>query len=247
MKSYQMTAVALAALAVGAQAPAQDTKKAAAAPAAPAAAAGKPTTLDQRACYAIGLGFGKNLKEQGINLDTQMLMQGLRDALTDAEPKLTEAEIESTMNEFRTAFVAMQEAKAKQASDKNTQEGKAFLEANKAKPGVKVTPSGLQYQIVQDGQGTPPKSTDTVRVHYKGTLIDGTEFDSSYSRNQPATFPLDGVIKGWTEGLQLVKPGGKIKLFIPSELAYGENGAPGSPIGPNSVLVFDIELLEVVK
>lgn len=221
---------------------AQDSKKAA-----PAAAGAGGMSLDQRASYVIGLSFGRNLKEQDVDLDSELLIQGLRDALAGAKPRLSDEECQAAMQEFTAAFSKRQEAKAQAAAEKNKKEGQAFLDANKAKPGVKTTASGLQYKIVQEGQGTPPKATDTVRVHYRGTLIDGTEFDSSYSRNEPATFPLNGVIPGWTEGLQLVKPGGKLQLVIPSELGYGVRGAPGGQIGPNAVLVFDIELLEVVK
>ncbi len=244
MKPHQLTAVTLLALILGTQGSAQDAKPAAPPTAPPPAGL---ETLEARVSYAIGLGFGKNLKEQDIKCDSNLLMQGIRDALGGAEPKLTEAQIESTMEEFRTVFITQQQTKAKEAAEKNLQEGQAFLAANKAKPGVKSTASGLQYQILQEGQGNPPKATDTVKVHYKGTLLDGTEFDSSYKRNEPATFPLNQVIKGWTEGLQLARPGSKLRLFIPSELAYGENGPPGSGIGPNSVLVFDIELLEIMK
>ncbi|GIW86697.1 MAG: peptidyl-prolyl cis-trans isomerase [Isosphaeraceae bacterium] len=204
-------------------------------------------SLEQRASYVIGLSLGRNLKEQDVDLDTELLLQGLRDALTGAKPRLSEQEAEATMQAFSTAFAERQQAKARAASEKNLKEGQAFLDANKAKPGVKTTASGLQYKIIEPGKGESPKATDTVRVHYRGTLIDGTEFDSSYARNEPAVFPLNGVIPGWTEGLQLIKPGGKIQLVIPANLAYGERGAPGGQIGPNAVLVFDIELLDVVK
>jgi FKBP-type peptidyl-prolyl cis-trans isomerase FkpA/FKBP-type peptidyl-prolyl cis-trans isomerase FklB len=142
-------------------------------------------------------------------------------------------------------MMAKQAAARKATGEKNAVEGKKFLEENKAKSGVKTTSSGLEYKVEKEGSGNPPKETDTVKVNYRGTLINGTEFDSSYKRGQPATFPVNRVIKGWTEGLQMMKPGSKYQFFIPSDLAYGERGA-GSDIGPNSVLLFDVELLEVV-
>lgn len=239
MRQSHFTLVALVALALGTPSSAQDAK--------PRTAGGELATLKDKVSYSIGLGFGKNIKEQEIDVDPELLIQGVRDAIAGANPRLTDEQIEQCMTEFRAVFIAQQEAKEKAASELNKKKGEAFLAQNKDKPGVKTTATGLQYQIVEEGKGASPKATDTVRVHYRGTLIDGTEFDSSYKRNQPATFPLNGVIKGWTEGLQFAKPGGKLRLFIPSELAYGENSPPGSPIGPNSVLVFDIELLEVMK
>jgi FKBP-type peptidyl-prolyl cis-trans isomerase len=130
-------------------------------------------------------------------------------------------------------------------ADSALEKGKAFLKENATKEGVKTTPSGLEYKIVKEGTGKSPKATDTVLVHYRGTLLDGTEFDSSYKRNEPISFPLNRVIRGWTEGLQLLKEGGKAILYIPSDLAYGESGTPGGPIGPNETLIFEVELLKV--
>jgi FKBP-type peptidyl-prolyl cis-trans isomerase len=150
------------------------------------------------------------------------------------------------LNELTTRQQASQKEKNAASSAKNKAEGAAYLEKNKAKAGVKVTASGLQYEVVKMGSGPKPKATNTVRVHYTGTLIDGTKFDSSVDRGQPAEFPLNGVIKGWTEGLQLMPVGSKFKFTIPSELAYGSNGA-GAQIGPDSVLVFDVELIKIVK
>lgn len=212
---------------------------------APAPATAPIADLKGKASYAIGLGFGQNIKEQGLDLDAGELAQGLNDGLSGAEPKLSEADIEKVMTAFRDEFVAQQTAKAQAAAVKNKKEGDAFLAQNKTKPGVKTTRSGLQYQTVKEGNGPAPKPTDVVKVHYRGTLLDGTEFDSSYKRNEPIEFPLNRVIPGWTEGLQLMKVGGKSRLFVPSGLAYGENPPPGSVIEPNSVLVFDVELLGV--
>lgn len=209
-----------------------------------AAAAPASANLTADASYAIGLGFGQNIKEQGLELDLNQVLAGLKDGMTAAKPRLTEAQMEQVMTAFRDQFVAQQTAKAKAVGEKNKADGAKFLAENAAKPGVKTTKSGLQYQITAEGNGPAPKATDIVKVNYRGTLLDGTEFDSSYKRNEPIEFPLNRVIPGWTEGLQLMKKGGKARLFIPSELAYGEN-PPGGTIGPNAVLVFDIELLDV--
>ena len=149
------------------------------------------------------------------------------------------------MKDFQQQIQAKQMDAARGAADKNKKEGDAFLAANKAKPGVVTLPSGLQYKVIKEGTGQTPKATDTVTTNYRGTLIDGTEFDSSYKRNEPTSFPVNGVIRGWTEALQKMKVGSKWQLFIPADLAYGPNPQPGSPIGPNSVLIFDIELLGI--
>ncbi len=201
--------------------------------------------VKQQASYGIGLGFGRNVKAQSLDLDVEALLKGIRDGLSDAKPLLSDEEIEKVMATFRDELIAQRTVKLKADAEKNKAEGAAFLAENKKKPGVKTTASGLQYQIVAEGTGASPKPTDIVKVHYRGTLLNGTEFDSSYKRNEPASFPLNQVIKGWTEGLQLLKVGGKAKLFIPSELAYGENPRPGGPIPPNAVLIFDVELLGI--
>lgn len=203
----------------------------------------KPETLHDRASYVIGLNMARNLKAQEIPVNGDLIAQGLRDGMAGTSA-LTDEEIQTAMQEFQQEMTAKQQEKTKMLAEKNQKEGLAFLEANKGKPGVKTTASGLQYEILTEGSGANPKATDEVTVHYKGTLIDGTTFDSSYDRNQPATFTLNGVIPGWTEGVQLLKPGGKMKLYIPSALGYGERGAGGA-IGPNAVLVFEIELLSV--
>ena len=190
--------------------------------------------------YIIGMEVGSNLKKQGINVDPTILAKGIQDALTDKKPLLTEQEIQETMAAFQKEMTAKQA----ESSKKNKAEGEAFLAENKKKEGVKTRPSGLQYKVIKAGTGKKPKSTDTVTAHYRGTLINGTEFDSSYKRGQPVSFPVSGVIPGWTEALQLMEVGAKWQLFIPSNLAYGEQGA-GGDIGPNATLIFEVELVSI--
>lgn len=202
-------------------------------------------TLAKRAGYAFGLSIGKNLREQKIDVDLNTLIKGLRDGMdASAKPLMDEQAVQMTMMEMEQQFQNQQMERAREASTKNQTEGQAFLEKNKSAEGVKTTDSGLQYKVLKEGEGASPKASDLVTVHYVGTLLDGSEFDSSYKRNQPATFPVNGVIPGWTEALQLMKPGAKYRLFIPANLAYGEQGA-GNVIGPNAVLQFDVELLSV--
>jgi len=194
--------------------------------------------------YSIGLDIGTTFKKQKMEINTDVLAAGVKDALSGANPLMTPDEVRTVMMEFSKEMREKAATANKEAADKNTKEGEKFLAENKTKPGVKTTPSGLQYIVEKEGSGTPPKETDTVEVNYRGTLIDGTEFDSSYKRGQPTSFPVNRVIKGWTEALQLMKPGSKYKLFIPSNLAYGPGGA-GGDIGPNSTLIFEVELLGV--
>ena len=175
-----------------------------------------------------------------------LIVQGLRDGLGGANALLTPEEIQAAMQEFQQQLMTQQQSKRQVESDKNMKESQAYLDQNKAKAGVKTTASGLQYEVVTEGSGESPKPTDKVTVHYRGTLPDGKEFDSSYARNEPATFPVNGVIPGWIEALQLMKPGAKYKLVIPPALAYAERGA-GDKIGPNQVLVFDVELISIDK
>jgi FKBP-type peptidyl-prolyl cis-trans isomerase FklB len=189
--------------------------------------------------YSIGLNIGTNLARQHVEINSDALMTGLKDGVA-GKPQLTQDQIKEVM----TAFEKDMQAKQKAAGEKSAAEGKKFLEENKKKEGVKTTASGLQYKVLKEGTGERPKATDTVTVNYRGTLINGTEFDSSYKRGQPATFPLTGVIKGWTEGLQLMKKGSKYQLFVPPELAYGER-AVGPDISANSTLTFEVELLDV--
>lgn len=200
----------------------------------------------EKASYAIGLDVGNSLKKNGIEVETEIMIRGIRDALSGGKQLLTEQEIRETIMQLQKDMQAKQAERMKAAGEKNLKEGEEFLAANRKKEGVKTLPSGLQYRVLKEGSGKSPSATDQVTVHYRGRLIDGTEFDSSYKRSQPATFNVNGVIAGWTEALQLMKEGSKWELFIPANLAYGERGA-GSMIGPNSVLIFEVELLSVNK
>jgi len=187
----------------------------------------------EKMSYIIGMDIGNNLKKQSVEIDPNILAKGIRDALAGGKPLLTEQDIRETMVAFQKDMAA-----------KHKKDGEAFLAENKKKDGVKALPSGLQYKVIKKGSGKKPTSSDTVTTNYRGTLIDGTEFDSSYRRGQPATFPVKGVIPGWTEALQLMEVGSKWQLFIPSNLAYGERGAAPS-IGPNATLIFEIELVSI--
>lgn len=195
--------------------------------------------------YAIGTQIGQNFKKQGIEIRVEPLMQGLTDVLKDKKLILSQGEIQQVMMSFQKRKQAEQQERQKTEGTINLTEGKAFLEKNKKNKGVKELPSGLQYKIIKNGTGEIPTADSKVKTHYRGTLINGTEFDSSYKRNKPAEFPVRGVIKGWTEALQLMKEGAKWELYIPANLAYGERGRPSIP--PNSTLIFEIELLEIVK
>jgi FKBP-type peptidyl-prolyl cis-trans isomerase FklB len=194
----------------------------------------------EKMSYIIGMDIGNNLKKQGIDIDTNIFIKGIKDAFTNAKSLLSEQEIRETM----TAFQKEMQAKQEEIGKKNKKEGEAFLAENKKKEGVKTLPSGLQYKVIKAGTGKKPKLTDTVTAHYRGTLIDGTEFDSSYKRGQPTSFSVSGVIPGWTEALQLMEEGTKWELFIPPNLAYGERGA-GGMIGPNATLIFEVELVSI--
>jgi FKBP-type peptidyl-prolyl cis-trans isomerase FklB len=195
--------------------------------------------LKDKASYALGLNFGFNFKRQNVDLNTDAFAAGFKDAMAGRKPLMSEQEVRETM----TAFEKDMQQKQAETAQKNAAEADKFLAANKSKEGVKTTESGLQYKVLKEGSGAQPKSSDTVTVNYRGTLVDGTEFDSSYKRGQPATFPVGGVIKGWTEALQLMKVGSKFQLSIPANLAYGEQGRPGIP--PNSLLIFEVELMDV--
>jgi FKBP-type peptidyl-prolyl cis-trans isomerase FklB len=206
----------------------------------------KPQLKDQKdkASYSIGYDIGETFKKQNVDLNADALFTGLKEGLAGKEAALSKEEREKTLQAFQKEMMEKQIAASKEAATKNAAEGEKFLAENKKKDGVKTTASGLQYKVLKEGSGAPPKETDTVVTNYRGTLIDGTEFDSSYKRNEPASFPVNRVIKGWTEALQLMKPGGKFQLFIPSSLAYGERGA-GQLIGPNATLIFEVELLSI--
>lgn len=255
-------------LLVCAEASAQKGKKPAAQPASPAM-----KTSNDSISYAIGLNLGKSLKENGVTVAPAMVSVGIADGLAGS-PKLTDEQIQQVLIVLQQELAARQAAQGggnqagtaqgggggaqtipqqqgqnqvppEQLAAQNKAQGEAFLAQNKTQQGITTTASGLQYQVLTEGTGASPTATDNVKVHYTGMLLDGTVFDSSVQRGEPISFPLNGVIRGWTEGLQLMKVGSKYRLFIPSDLAYGPSGYPGSPIGPNATLVFDVELLGV--
>jgi FKBP-type peptidyl-prolyl cis-trans isomerase FklB len=201
-------------------------------------------TDKEKLSYSIGMDIGGNLKRGSIEVDPDLLAKGLKDSYGGGKTILTEEEARKTIEEFQKTLMAKQAETMKKLAEKNKGEGEKFLAENGKKEGVKTLPSGLQYKEITPGTGKSPKSTDTVTTHYKGTLIDGTEFDSSYKRGEPVSFPVSGVIAGWTEALQLMKEGAKWQLFVPSNLAYGERGA-GREIGPNVTLIFEVELISV--
>ena len=209
-----------------------------------AAAPAAPTTPKDKISYAIGADLANKLKASSIDVDRTMVTQGLNDVLSGAKPAMTDDEVHATLTDLSKQLQAKQQAIAKEAGDKNKKDGEAFLADNKTKEGVVVLPSGLQYKILKAGDGPKPTAADSVVCNYKGTLISGKEFDSSYKRGQPATFPVGGVIKGWTEALQLMPLGSKWQLFIPPDLAYGDRQA-GPDITPGSTLVFEVELLSI--
>jgi FKBP-type peptidyl-prolyl cis-trans isomerase len=249
------------------QTPAANTQQAPAAKAAPAPAAGaqkapasktgqlaKPRTQPvltlktqkDKVSYALGANLGMNLHNQSVDVDTAIVLRGLKDALAGGKLLLTDDEAKAALTQLQTDLRNKQMEKMKEAADLNKKAGTYFLDANKAKEGVVTLPSGLQYKILTAGTGPKPTATDTVSCNYRGTLLDGTEFDSSYKRGQPASFSVAGVIKGWTEALQLMPVGSKWQLFIPSDLAYGDRGAdPRSGIGPGATLIFEVELLSI--
>lgn len=208
-----------------------------------AGSAGAPESLEERAGYAIGFSAGEQLGDQGGDIDLDQLVSGLRDAFTGEEGRMTAEEMQATRMEFQQALAATAMGLASEEGAANEAAGKAFLAENAEKPGVTVLDSGLQYEVLGEGDGASPLATDEVTVHYHGTLIDGTVFDSSVERDTPATFPLNQVISGWTEGLQLMKVGSKYRFFIPAELGYGPRDQ--GEIGPNSTLVFEVELLAI--
>jgi|HubBroStandDraft_1064217.scaffolds.fasta_scaffold16341_3 FKBP-type peptidyl-prolyl cis-trans isomerase FklB len=202
-------------------------------------------TQKDKASYAIGLNIGRSMHKDSVDVDTAILLRGLKDGLAGSKPLLTDDEARATMVALQADLRKKQEEKMLVQGEANKKEGEAFLADNKTKDGVVTLPSGLQYKILKEGTGPKPTATDSVVCNYKGTLLDNTEFDSSYKRGQPATFPVSGVIKGWTEALQLMPVGSKWQLFIPSDLAYGARGGPGGGIGPNATLVFEVELMSI--
>ncbi len=198
----------------------------------------------EKLSYSIGMDIGGNLKRQSVEVDPDLLAKGLKDSYGGGKTILTEDQARQAITDFQKTLMAKQAETMQKLSEKNKADGEKFLSENAKKEGVKTLPSGLQYKEITPGTGKSPKTADTVTTHYKGTLIDGTEFDSSYKRGQPATFPVSGVIPGWTEALQLMKEGAKWQLFVPSNIAYGERGA-GREIGPNATLIFEVELISV--
>jgi FKBP-type peptidyl-prolyl cis-trans isomerase FklB len=211
------------------------------------ALADHPTPLkDQRdkASYSIGVNIGGGIRSNALDLSTEALIAGIQDGIAGAKPQLTDKEREDTLTAFEQEMTKKETERLKEVAEKNKKEGTQFLAANKAKEGVKTLPSGLQYKILTEGNGAQPKPTDQITVNYRGTLLDGTEFDNSYKRGAPATLPLTGLIKAWSEALPLMKTGAKWQLFVPADLAYGEQGA-GRVIGPNSTLIFEIELVGI--
>jgi FKBP-type peptidyl-prolyl cis-trans isomerase FklB len=204
------------------------------------------TTTKDKFSYALGMNLGSNLHRQSVEVDPDVLLRGLKAGLTGSKTEITEEEARTAMTEMQNEVRQKMQAKMQQIGEANKKEGDAFLAANKSKEGVVTLPSGLQYKILTAGTGAKPTATDSVVCNYKGTLIDGKEFDSSYKRGQPATFPVNGVIKGWTEALQLMPVGSKWQLFIPADLAYGPQGQ-GGDIGPNATLIFEVELLSIAK
>lgn len=203
-------------------------------------------TQKDKASYSIGVSIGKNLKDQKVEIQTDILVKGLLDAYTGAKTQLNEKEMGEVLTAFQQEIMAKAQEEAAKKGDENKKKGEKFLADNKSKPGVNTTASGLQYSVISEGTGPKPTASSTVKVHYTGKLIDGTTFDSSVDRGEPVEFPLNGVIKGWTEGVQLMSKGAKYKFYIPSDLAYGDRGA-GNAIGPNETLVFEVELLDIVK
>jgi FKBP-type peptidyl-prolyl cis-trans isomerase len=201
-------------------------------------------TDKDKASYAVGLNVGKNLAKESIDVDPAIVEQGIKDAMAGGKTLMTDEEVKAAMTALKATAQKNQEAKMAQAGDANKKEGDAFLAANKAKDGVVTLPSGLQYKILTAGTGAKPTAADTVICNYKGTLINGKEFDASSKHGGPATFPVSGVIKGWTEALQLMPVGSKWQLFIPPDLAYGQRGA-GGDIGPGATLIFEVELVSI--
>ncbi|HEX8816667.1 MAG TPA: FKBP-type peptidyl-prolyl cis-trans isomerase [Terriglobales bacterium] len=254
-KTLAFTIFLLAAGLIAVTSPAQQTpSQAPAAPAAQAPAAPGaqepalkarpelPTPTD-RFSYAVGMNLGSSFRKQSVPVNVDVLMKGIKDSMSGGQTLMTDDEARAAIMEVQNQLRKQQQEKMQAQGETNKKDGEAFLAANKSKEGVVTLPDGLQYKILQAGNGPKPTTADSVSVNYRGTLVNGTEFDSSYKRGQAATFPVTGVIKGWTEALQLMPVGSKWQLFIPSDLAYGER-APGD-IGPNSTLIFEVELLKI--
>jgi FKBP-type peptidyl-prolyl cis-trans isomerase len=203
-------------------------------------------TDKEKVSYAIGMSIGSDMQRQELDLDVKLLAEGLNAAYSNQETLLSQEDMVNVLVAFQQKKQAELQARAAEIGDKNKADGQKFMKENAKKEGVKTTASGLQYEVLTKGQGATPTVDDKVTVNYRGTLVDGTEFDSSYKRGEPVSFPVSGVIAGWTEALQLMQEGDKFRLVIPSDLAYGERGA-GQLIGPGSTLVFEVELIKVEK
>jgi FKBP-type peptidyl-prolyl cis-trans isomerase FklB len=201
-------------------------------------------TPKEKQSYSLGSDIGSKMKAQSMDVDPDVFVQGMKDALSGGKKLLSDQEIKEALTSLQKEMMEKQAARTKLLTEKNKKEGEAFLAENKKKEGVITLPSGLQYKVIKEGTGKTPKADDTVVTNYSGKLIDGTEFDSSIKRGEPATFPVKGVIPGWTEALQLMKEGSKWELYIPANLAYGDHGA-GNTIGPNATLIFEIELISI--
>jgi FKBP-type peptidyl-prolyl cis-trans isomerase len=243
MKRKLILAAAVSAVLVGCNEKAAevDTKVADATP-----ATGFALETDvQRVSYAMGSGLGMRIKEEPFDLDLAAFSEGMKHSVEGTESLMSDEEKATTMQNFQQQQMAKQQAEQEAVAEANRQQGEAFLAENGQKEGVVTTESGLQYKILAAGEGEKPAETDTVEVHYRGTLLDGTEFDSSYKRNSTVSFPVNGVIPGWVEALQLMPVGSKWELYIPSDLAYGPGGTGGGPIGPNAALVFEVELIAI--
>ncbi len=246
MKLRHITALTLSLLLTQVSAEEAKTEGTATAPPATSAKAEGLTNSVDKLSYSFGQNIGNSLKRQETDVNLEMVFKGIKDVFSGGTPLLTEQESMEVIKAFQQEKRTKQEESRKKEAEENVKAGEKFLAENAKKEGVKTLPSGLQYKVITSGTGKTPTAEDTVTTHYRGTLIDGTEFDSSYSRNEPATFPVKRVIAGWTEALQLMKEGDKWQLFIPSKLAYGESGA-GGKIGPNATLIFDIELISIQK
>lgn len=241
-----ITAAAFSAL-VGLSVAQVSAQQAEPAPAAGAPAAGAPalTDLKLKISYIIGQNMGRQMARDKMELDMATFMAGMKDGIAGSKSALSDAEMQAAITEFTEAQRVKQNAAKAAQADKNKAEGSAFLAANGKKEGVTTLESGVQYKVLKAGTGVTPKLTDSVTTHYKGTLLDGSVFDSSYERGQPATFPVNGVIAGWTEVLQKMKVGDKWEIYVPGDKAYGPRGTPDGSIGPNAVLTFEIELIAV--
>jgi FKBP-type peptidyl-prolyl cis-trans isomerase len=204
-------------------------------------------TDTEQLSYSFGYTIGNNFKQQGIEIDANKLIKGIQDALSASTPLLNQAERKAILDAFKKQMMAKQLEARNALASRNLEEGKAFLAKNATEEGVITLESGLQYKVIKSGEGEMPNATDNVTTDYQGTLLDGTVFDSSYKRGKTASFPVNGVIAGWREALQLMREGDKWQLFIPSKLAYGERGTPTGSIGPNATLIFDIELISINK